>query len=188
VATDLNGLKQDLTRRMDGAIETMRRDFAGLRTGRASPALLEPIRVEAYGNEVPLPQVGTIAVPEARMITVQVWDRSLVNNVVKAIRDSGLGLNPGNDGQLVRVPIPMLTGERRAELSKAAHKYAEGAKVAVRGVRRDGMEQIKALEKKATISKDDEKRWSDEVQKLTDQYVKKIDDALAEKDKEIKQV
>ncbi len=188
MATDLNGLKQDLTRRMDGAIETMRRDFAGLRTGRASPALLEPIRVEAYGNEVPLPQVGTIAVPEARMITVQVWDRSLVNNVVKAIRDSGLGLNPGNDGQLVRVPIPMLTGERRTELSKAAHKYAEGAKVAVRGVRRDGMEQIKALEKKATISKDDEKRWSDEVQKLTDQYVKKIDDALAEKDKEIKQV
>ena len=168
MATDLNGLKQDLTRRMDGA--------------------LEPIRVEAYGNEVPLPQVGTIAVPEARMITVQVWDRTLVNNVVKAIRDSGLGLNPGNDGQLVRVPIPMLTGERRAELSKAAHKYAEGAKVAVRGVRRDGMEQVKALEKKAVISKDDEKRWSDEVQKLTDDYVKRIDVSLAEKDKEIKQV
>jgi ribosome recycling factor len=188
VATDLNELKQDLTRRMDGALETMRRDFAGLRTGRASPALLEPIRVEAYGNEVPLPQVGTIAVPEARMITVQVWDRTLVNNVVKAIRDSGLGLNPGNDGQLVRVPIPMLTGERRAELSKAAHKYAEGAKVAVRGVRRDGMEQVKALEKKAVISKDDEKRWSDEVQKLTDDYVKRIDVSLAEKDKEIKQV
>ncbi len=188
MATDLNGLKQDLTRRMDGALETMRRDFAGLRTGRASPALLEPIRVEAYGNEVPLPQVGTIAVPEARMITVQVWDRTLVNNVVKAIRDSGLGLNPGNDGQLVRVPIPMLTGERRAELSKAAHKYAEGAKVAVRGVRRDGMEQVKALEKKAVISKDDEKRWSDEVQKLTDDYVKRIDVSLAEKDKEIKQV
>ncbi len=188
MATDLNGLKQDLTRRMDGALETMRRDFAGLRTGRASPALLEPIRVEAYGNEVPLPQVGTIAVPEARMITVQVWDRSLVNNVVKAIRDAGLGLNPGNDGQLVRVPIPMLTGERRTELSKAAHKYAEGAKVAVRGVRRDGMEQVKALEKKAVISKDDEKRWSDEVQKLTDDYVKRIDVSLAEKDKEIKQV
>jgi len=185
---DLNDLKQDLTRRMDGAVETLRRDFAGLRTGRASPALLEPIRVEAYGSEVPLPQVGTIAVPEARMLTVQVWDRTLVNNVVKAIRDSGLGLNPANDGQLVRVPIPVLTGERRAELSKAAHRYAEGAKVAVRGVRRDGMEQIKALEKKATISKDDEKRWSDEVQKLTDQYVKKVDDSLAEKDREIKQV
>lgn len=185
---DLNDLKQDLTRRMDGATETLRRDFGGLRTGRASPALLEPIRVEAYGSEVPLPQVGTIAVPEARMLTVQVWDRTLVNNVVKAIRDSGLGLNPANDGQLVRVPIPVLTGERRAELSKAAHRYAEGAKVAVRGVRRDGMEQIKALEKKATISKDDEKRWSDDVQKLTDQYVKKIDDALAEKDREVKQV
>jgi ribosome recycling factor len=188
VTTELNSLKQDLARRMDGAMETLRRDFGGLRTGRASPALLEPIRVEAYGNEVPLPQVGTIAVPEARMLTVQVWDRSLVNNVVKAIRDSGLGLNPGNDGQLVRVPIPMLTGERRAELSKAAHKYAEGAKIAVRGVRRDGMEQVKALEKKATISKDDEKRWSDEVQKLTDQYVKKIDESLVEKDREIKQV
>jgi ribosome recycling factor len=188
VASDLNSLKQDLTRRMDGALETLRREFAGLRTGRASPALLEPIRVEAYGSEVPLPQVGTIAVPEARMITVQVWDRTLVNNVVKAIRDSGLGLNPGNDGQLVRVPLPVLTGERRAELSKAAHRYAEGAKVAVRGVRRDGMEQIKALEKKAEISKDDEKRWADEVQKLTDQYVKKVDDALAEKDREIKQV
>ena len=188
MATDLNDLKQDLTRRMDSAMETLRREFAGLRTGRASPGLLEPIRVEAYGSEVPLPQVGTIAVPEARMLTVQVWDRTLVNNVVKAIRDSGLGLNPANDGQLVRVPIPMLTGERRAELSKAAAKYAEGAKVAIRGVRRDGMEQIKALEKKATISKDDEKRWSDEVQKLTDQYVKRVDEAMAEKDKEIKQV
>jgi ribosome recycling factor len=188
VATELNDLKQDLTRRMDGAMETLRREFAGLRTGRASPALLEPVRVEAYGSEVPLPQVGTIAVPEARMLTVQVWDRGLVNNVVKAIRDSGLGLNPANDGQLVRVPIPMLTGERRIELSKTAHKYAEGAKIAVRGVRRDGMEQIKALEKKATLSKDDEKRWSDEVQKLTDQYVKKIDDTLADKDREIKQV
>lgn len=188
MTTELNSLKQDLARRMDGAMETLRRDFGGLRTGRASPALLEPIRVEAYGNEVPLPQVGTIAVPEARMLTVQVWDRSLVNNVVKAIRDSGLGLNPANDGQLVRVPIPMLTGERRAELSKAAHRYAEGAKIAVRGVRRDGMEQVKALEKKAVISKDDEKRWSDEVQKLTDQYVKKIDETLADKDREIKQV
>lgn len=185
---DLTDLKQDLTRRMDGAIETLRREFAGLRTGRASPGLLEPIRVEAYGSEVPLPQVGTIAVPEARMLTVQVWDRTLVNNVVKAIRDSGLGLNPANDGQLVRVPIPVLTGERRAELSKAAHRYAEGTKVAVRGVRRDGMEQIKALEKKATISKDDEKRWSDEVQKLTDDYVKQIDVALAAKEKDIKTV
>jgi ribosome recycling factor len=188
MATDLNTLKQDLTRRMDGAVETLRREFAGLRTGRASPALLEPVRVEAYGSEVPLAQVGTIAVPEARMITVQVWDRSLVNSVVKAIRDCGLGLNPSNDGQLVRVPIPQLTGERRTELSKAAHRYAEGAKVAVRGVRRDGMEQTKALEKKHEISQDDEKRWADEIQKLTDQYIKRMDEALAEKDKEIKQV
>ncbi|MCW3475224.1 ribosome recycling factor [Limobrevibacterium gyesilva] len=188
MATDLNSLKQDLTRRMDGALDTLKRDFSGLRSGRASPALLEPVRVEAYGSEVPLPQVGTIAVPEARMITVQVWDRSLIGAVERAIRDSGLGLNPSSDGQLVRVPIPQLTGERRAELSKAAHRYAEGAKVAVRGVRRDGMDQIKALEKKGTISQDDEKRWADDVQKLTDQYIKRIDDALADKDKEIKQV
>jgi ribosome recycling factor len=178
----------DLTRRMDGALDTLKRDFSGLRSGRASPALLEPIRVEAYGGEMPLPQVGTIAVPEARMITVQVWDRSLVNAVVAAIRDSGLGLNPSGDGQLVRVPIPQLTGERRTELSKAAHKYAEASKVAVRGVRRDGMEQIKALEKKHTISEDDLARWTDEVQKLTDSYIKRVDDALFEKDKEIKQV
>ncbi|MDE2198859.1 MAG: ribosome recycling factor [Rhodospirillales bacterium] len=188
MASDLNGLKQDLTRRMDGAIETLRREFAGLRTGRASPALLEPVRVEAYGSEVPLAQVGTVAVPEARMLTVQVWDRSLVNNVVKAIRDFGLGLNPAADGQLVRVPIPQLTGERRIELSKAAHRYAEGTKVAVRGVRRDGMEQTKALEKKGTISQDEEKRWSEDIQKLTDSYIKRVDDVLAEKDKEIKQV
>lgn len=188
MATDLNELKTDLTRRMDGAVETLRREFAGLRTGRASPALLEPVRVEAYGSEVPLPQVGTIAVPEARMLTVQVWDRSLVNNVVKAIRDCGLGLNPAGDGQLVRVPIPQLTGERRQELSKAAHRYAEGAKVAVRGVRRDGMEQTKALEKKHVISQDDEKRWGDEIQKLTDAYIKKLDEAMVEKDREIKQV
>ena len=188
MATDLNGLKQDLTRRMDGAVETLRREFAGLRTGRASPALLEPVRVEAYGSELPLTQVGTIAVPEARLITVQVWDRSMVNNVVKAIRDCGLGLNPAADGQLVRVPIPQLTGERRQELSKAAHRYAEGAKVAVRGVRRDGMEQTKAAEKKHDISQDDEKRWTDEIQKLTDAYIKKLDESLVEKDREIKQV
>jgi ribosome recycling factor len=186
--SDLASLKQDLTRRMDGALETLAREFAGLRTGRASPALLEPVRVEAYGSEVPLSQVGTIGVPEPRMITVQVWDRSLVNNVVKAIRDFGLGLNPSNDGQLVRVPIPQLTGERRVELSKAAGRYAEGAKVAVRGVRRDGMEQIKALEKKSTISQDEGKRWTEEVQKLTDGYIKRIDEAFAEKDKEIRQV
>jgi ribosome recycling factor len=188
MATDLNSLKTDLSRRMDGALETLRREFAGLRSGRASPALLEPVRVEAYGGEVPITQVATIAVPEARMITAQVWDRTLVGAVERAIRDSGLGLNPSADGQLVRVPIPQLTGERRIELSKAAARYAEGAKVAVRGVRRDGMEQTKQAESKGTISQDDQKRWSDEVQKLTDQYIKRIDDQLADKDKEIKQV
>ncbi len=185
---DLNALKQDLTRRMDGAMETLRREFAGLRTGRASPALLEPVRVEAYGTEVPLPQVGTIGVPEPRMMTVQVWDKTMVGAVERAIRDSGLGLNPSADGQLVRVPIPQLTTERRNELAKAAGRYAEGAKIAVRGVRRDGNEQIRALEKKHEISEDDVRTWQDEVQKLTDQYVRRIDDNLAEKERDIRQV
>jgi ribosome recycling factor len=188
MANDLNSLKQDMTRRMDSALETLRREFGGLRTGRASPGLLEPIRVEAYGTEMPLPQVGTIAVPEPRMITVQVWDRTLVNAVVAAIRDSGLGLNPAADGQNVRVPIPQLTAERRTELAKAAGRYGEGARVAIRGVRRDGNEKIKALEKKHEISEDDARDWTEVVQKLTDQYIKRIDDSLAEKEKEIRQV
>ncbi len=185
---DLTALKDDLTRRMDGALETLRRDFGGLRSGRASPALLEPVRVEAYGGEVPLTQVGSVAVPEARMLTVQVWDRTLVGAVERAIRDAGLGLNPGSDGQIVRVPIPMLTAERRVELAKAAGRYAENAKIAVRGVRRDGMDQTKAFEKKGEIAEDGVKEWSDAIQKLTDSYVKRIDDSLAEKDREIKQV
>ena len=188
MATELNELKEDLARRMEGALETLRREFSGLRSGRANPALLEPVRVEAYGGETPLSQVGTIGAPEARMLTVQVWDRSLVGAVERAIRDAGIGLNPASDGQLVRVPIPQLTGERRTELSKLAGKYSEGAKVAVRGVRRDGMDQTKALEKKGTISQDDEKRWAEDIQKLTDQYIRRIDEALAEKDKEIKHV
>nr|WP_255673954.1 ribosome recycling factor [Komagataeibacter sp. FNDCF1] len=173
---------------MDGAIESLRRDFAGLRSGRASPALLEPVRVEAYGGEVPLTQVGSIAVPEARMLTVQVWDRTLVGAVERAIRDAGLGLNPAADGQTVRVPIPQLTAERRNELARAAGKYAENGKIAVRGVRRDGMDQAKKLEKSSEISEDDVKTWSDAIQKLTDQYVKRVDDLLAEKEREIKQV
>lgn len=185
---DLNKLKQDLARRMDGAIETLRREFAGLRTGRASPALLEPVRVEAYGSEMPLAGVGTIGVPEPRMITVQVWDRSMVSAVEKAIRDAGLGLNPSSDGQLVRVPIPILTEERRNELARAAARYAEGARVAVRGVRRDGMEQIKTHEKKHDISEDQARDWHEQVQKLTDQYVKRIDDSLTEKERDIRQV
>jgi ribosome recycling factor len=188
VPADLNALKDDLARRMDGALETMRRDFAGLRTGRASPGLLEPVKVEAYGSEVPITQVGSIGVPEPRMITVQVWDKTLVGAVERAIRDSGLGLNPGSDGQTVRVPIPQLTAERRVDLAKAAGRYGEGARIAVRGVRRDGMEKIKGFEKKHEISEDDVKDWSDVVQKLTDSYIKRIDEALADKEREIKQV
>ncbi len=188
MAADLNNLKQDLSRRMDGALETLKREFAGLRTGRASPALLEPLRVEAYGSEVPITQVGTIGVPESRMLTVQVWDRTMVGAVDRAIRESGLGLNPQIDGQLVRVPIPMLTAERRTELAKAAGRYAEATKVSVRAVRRDGMEQIKGFEKKHEIGEDVAKTWSDEVQKLTDGYIKRIDESLADKERDIKQV
>jgi ribosome recycling factor len=185
---DLNSLKQDLARRMDGALETLRREFNGLRTGRAHPALLEPVKVHAYGTDMPLNQVGTIGSPEPRMLTVQVWDKSMVSAVEKAISDAGLGLNPAADGLMVRVPLPQLTAERRNELAKTAHKYAEGARVAVRGVRRDGMEQIKAQEKKHVIGEDVAKDWHDEVQKLTDQYIKKIDEALADKEKDIRQV
>jgi ribosome recycling factor len=185
---DLNSLKTDLSRRMDGAMETLRREFAGLRTGRAHPGLLEPVKVIAYGSEMPLNQVGTIGTPEPRMLTVQVWDKSMISAVEKAIRDSGLGLNPSADGMMIRVPIPQLTTERRNELAKMAHKYAEGAKISIRGVRRDGMEQIKGLEKKHEIGEDLAKNWSDEVQKLTDQFIKKVDEALADKEKDIKQV
>ena len=175
-------------KRMDGALAALTHEFGGLRTGRASASLLDPVHVEAYGASSPLNQVANVTVPEPRMLVVTVWDKSVVAAVDKAIRAAGLGLNPIMDGQTLRVPIPPLTGERRIELSKAAHRYAEGAKVAVRGVRRDGMEQSKAAEKKHVISQDEEKKWADEVQKLTDAYIKRIDDALAEKDKEIKQV
>jgi ribosome recycling factor len=185
---DLAELKADLTRRMEGALEALRREFGGLRTGRASPALLEPVKVEAYGQMMPINQVATIAVPESRMLTVQVWDRSMVNSVVAAIRDCGLGLNPQPDGQLVRVPLPMLTEERRKELAKTAAKYAENARIAVRGVRRDGMEQVKALQKKSEISEDDERNWAEEIQKLTDGFIKRLDESLAEKEKDIRQV
>jgi ribosome recycling factor len=185
---DLDMLKQDLTRRMDGALDTLKREFTGLRTGRAHPGLLEPVKVHAYGTDMPLNQVGSVGTPEARLLTVQVWDRALVGAVEKAIRDSGLGLNPASDGQLVRVPIPQLTTERRNDLAKTAHKYAEGARVAVRGVRRDGMEQVKTHEKKHDIGEDVAKDWSTEVQKLTDAYIKRVDEALAEKEKDIRQV
>ena len=175
----------DVKRRMDGAIEAFRKELAGLRTGRASTHLLEPVVVEAYGNRTPLNQVGTISVPEPRLITVQVWDRSLVKATEKAIRDAGLGLNPQTEGQLVRVPIPDLSQERRHELVKVAHKYAEQARVAVRNVRRDAMDQLKKSEKNGDISQDEQKGLSERVQGATDKYIKQIDDMLAAKDKEI---
>lgn len=183
----LDQITGDLRRRMDGALETLRKEFAGLRTGRASPALLEPIKVEVYGTEMPITQVGTIGVPEPRMLTVQVWDRAAVSSVEKAIRDAGLGLNPASDGQMVRVPLPPLTAERRVELAKLAGKYAEAARVAVRSVRRDGMELLKKLEKDHEIGQDVHRDWGEAIQKLTDAYVHKVDDALATKDADIKQ-
>ena len=179
---------KDLTRRMDGAIEALKREFAGLRTGRASASLIEPIHVPAYGADMPITQVGTISVPEPRMITVQVWDRGLVSAVEKAIRDAGLGLNPRTDGQVVRVPIPELSQERRQELTKVAHKYSEQARVAVRNVRRDGMEMLKRKEKDGDISEDEHRGWSEKVQQLTDSHIKKIDELLAQKEKDIAQV
>jgi ribosome recycling factor len=188
MAADFAALKRDLQRRMDGAMETLKKEFAGLRTGRASPALLEPIRVEAYGTHQPLNQVANISIAGPGLLSVQVWDKSVVKAAEVAIRDSGLGLNPQTEGQVIRVPLPPLTQERRNELVKTAAKYTEAARVAVRSVRRDGMETLKAWEKdkKAEASQDDVKRWSDEVQKMTDAHVKQIDAALAEKEKDIR--
>jgi len=178
----------DIERRMDGALEALRREFSGLRTGRASPSLLDPITVEVYGSNMPLNQVGTVGVPEPRLLTVTVWDKTAVKAVEKAIRDAGLGLNPAAEGQTVRVPVPELTQERRAELSKVAGKYAEQARISVRNVRRDGMEMLKKMEKDGELSQDEQRDWSDKIQKATDAHIKSIDDTLANKEKEIMQV
>ncbi|HEX6092802.1 MAG TPA: ribosome recycling factor [Dongiaceae bacterium] len=180
--------KNELKRRMDGAIDALKREFGGLRTGRASPHLLDTVIVKAYGSDLPIAQVGTVGVPEPRMITVQVWDRGLVSAVEKAIRDANLGLNPSSDGQLVRVPLPQLSQERRQELSKVAHKFTESARVAVRNIRRDGMEALKKMEKDHKISEDEHRTRSDEVQKMTDQHIKLVDEMLVQKEKEIMQV
>lgn len=180
--------KQDLTRRMNGAVEVLKQEFGGLRTGRASAGLLEPVVVEAYGSEMPLSQVATINVPEPRMLTVQVWDKANAKGVEKAIRESDLGLNPQVDGQLIRVPIPELNEERRVELTKIAHKYAEQARIAVRNVRRDGMDKLKRLEKDGDLSQDEQRDQGEEIQKLTDAHIKQIDEALASKEEEILQV
>lgn len=178
----------DLERRMQGAVEVLRKEFAGLRAGRASAALLDPVAVDAYGTKMPINQLGAVSVPDPRLLTVQVWDAGLAGAVDKAIRDSGLGLNPQPEGTLIRVPIPELTEERRRELSKIANRYAEQARVAVRNVRRDGMEQLKRMEREGEISRDEQHAWSAEVQRLTDENTKAIDAALAVKDKEIMQV
>jgi ribosome recycling factor len=175
----------DLKKRMEGAIDVLRKEFAGLRTGRASASLLEPIMVPAYGSEVPLSQVGTINVPEPRMLSVQVWDKGLVRAVEKAIRTADLGLNPAVDGTLIRVPIPELSEERRAELAKIAARYAEAARVAIRNVRRDGMEQLKRREKEGELSQDQHHKVAEQVQELTDREIKQINDLLATKEAEI---
>ena len=176
---------KDLKKRMEGALTSLKAEFSGLRTGRASTSLVEPIMVEAYGFATPMAQVGTISVPEPRMISIQVWDRSLVGAVDKAIREAGLGVNPVVDGTTVRVPIPALTQERRVELTKIASKYTEAARVAVRNVRREGMEAIKKAD---GVGEDEQKKLHDQVQKLTDEVIKHIDEALKTKEAEIMQV
>ncbi len=179
---------EDFGKRMDGAVDAVRKEFGGLRTGRASSGMLDPVQVEAYGNMLPLNQVGTVNVPEPRLLTVQVWDKGMIKAVEKAIRESGLGLNPQPDGQLVRVPIPELSQERRTELVKVAGKYAEQGRVAVRNVRRDAMDALKKAEKEGDITEDGHKSLSEKVQKLTDEHIKKVDELLASKEKEVMQI
>jgi ribosome recycling factor len=177
--------KADIERRMHGALDSLKSDLGGLRTGRANTTLLDPIQVEVYGANMPLNQVATVSAPEPRMLSVQVWDKSNVTPVEKAIRNAGLGINPITDGQNIRLPIPDMTEDRRKELAKLAHQYAEKAKIAVRNVRRDGNDALKADEKKKEISEDDRKRLETEVQKLTDATISEMDAALGSKEKEI---
>ncbi|HEX2556592.1 MAG TPA: ribosome recycling factor [Microvirga sp.] len=178
----------DVKRRMQGAINALKHDLNSLRTGRASPSLLDPLQVDAYGSAMSMNQVATVSVPEPRLLSVQVWDRGMVAAVEKAIRESDLGLNPQTEGQVIRLRIPEMNEQRRKEMVKVAHKYAEEARIAVRHVRRDGLDLLKRLEKDGSISQDDEKRQADLVQKATDQSVAEIDAALASKEKEIMQV
>lgn len=185
---DFSEVKDSAIKRMDKTIETLKGDFSGLRAGRAHVSLLDGIMVEAYGSMTPLSQVGSISTPDARTLSVSVWDKSLAKAVEKAIMESELGLNPSSDGQLIRIPVPPLSEERRKELIKVAGKYAENAKVAIRNIRRDSMDGIKKLKKDNLISEDEEKRFENEIQKLTDDAVKKADDLLAQKEKDIMQV
>ena len=183
-----DALIKDIQRRMDGALEALRKEFGGLRTGRASTSLLEPVMVSAYGGTVPLNQLANVNVPEPRMITVNVWDRSMVKAIDKAIREAGLGLNPQTEGQTIRVPIPDLNEERRRELTRVAAKYAEAARISVRNVRRDGIETLRKQERDGDISQDEQKKLEREIQHLTDEHIKRVDETLAQKDKEILQV
>ncbi len=178
----------DLNRRMEGAITSLKHEFASLRTGRASASMLDPVMVDAYGAMTPLNQIGTINVPEPRMVTVSIWDKGLAKAAEKAIVDSGLGVNPQVDGTLIRLPIPELNEERRRELAKIAGKYAESAKVAVRNVRKDGMDQIKKGKSDGNLSEDDQKLYSDEIQEMTDKFITRIDEAQSVKEEEIMQV
>lgn len=177
--------RSDIERRMSGAVDSLKSDLSGLRTGRANANLLDPVQVEVYGSLMPLNQVASVSAPEPRMLNVQVWDRANVTAVEKGIARANLGLNPMIDGQTLRLPMPDLTEERRRDLAKLAGKYAENAKIAIRNVRRDGMEMLKEDEKKKDISEDERKRFEDEVQKLTDKFVAQADDAAAAKEKEI---
>lgn len=181
-------LLDDLELRMQGALENYKRELSGLRTGRASPALLDGIRVDAYGSMTPISQVGNVSVPEARLLSIQVWDATLAPAVEKAIRDSDLGLNPASEGQLIRIPLPDLTQERRRDLVKVAGRIAEESRIAVRNVRRDGMDKAKKMEKDSDISQDELKALSDKIQKLTDTNVKQIDETLSAKEADIMQV
>ena len=177
-----------LHKRMDGALEVLRKEFAGLRTGRASPSLLDPVRVDGYGQIMPMNQVGSVSAPEPRLIVVQVWDKGLVKAVEKAIREANLGLNPQVDGQLVRVPVPDLSEERRKEMTKVTARYAEQARVAVRNVRREGLDGLKKQEKDSKISQDQHRKLDKDIQGLTDATIKRVDEMLHQKDKEILQV
>lgn len=188
MAGDYASLKRDVRHRMDQAVEVMKKEFSGLRTGRAHTSLLDPVQVEAYGQMMPLSQVGTVGSPEPRMLTVSVWDKGMLKAAEKAIRDSGLGLNPMADGQTIRIPIPPLTEERRQELTKVAAKYAEATRIAVRNVRRDGNDSLKKMEKDGLISQDELHSYTSEIQKMTDETIRSLDDILEHKQKEIMQV
>ena len=186
--SDFNQVKSETKNKMEKTLESLKADFGGLRAGRAHVSLLDGIMVEAYGSMTPFSQVGTISVPDARTLSISVWDRGLSKAVEKAIMESDLGLNPASDGQLIRIPIPPLSEERRKELTKVAGKYAESNKVAIRNLRREALDEVKKMKKEGTISEDDEKRYENEIQKMTDESIKKIDEMYAQKEKDILQV